>query len=104
MRCTSHFLTSAGLEMKTERFQLEDIFIEEEIAKNYIVSSSESIAITEMLIQHQVGQRQLFRYTAVVTTQKSMFQVFTSVLTLLKIVRVESGWLWELVGAKKRIH
>ena len=31
------------------------------------------------------------------------FQVFTSVLTLFKILRVESGWLLELVGAKKRI-
>jgi len=34
----------------------------------------------------------------------AVVQVFTSVLTLLKIARVESGWLLELVGAKKRIH
>ena len=34
----------------------------------------------------------------------SPIQVFTSAKTLLKIARVESGWILELIGVKKRIH
>ena len=34
----------------------------------------------------------------------SQIQVFTSAKTLLKIARVESGWILELIGVKKRIQ
>ena len=58
---------------------------------------------------NQVGGRPLFRwffwYVDVFEQFfPSQFQIFTSAKTLLKIARVESGWILELIGVKKRIH